>query len=147
MPKAIRIEKTGGPEVLRWEDAEAGEPGAGHVRLRHTAVGVNFIDTYHRSGLYPIPLPSVLGAEGAGVVEAVGPGVSVVRVGDRVAYAGGPPGRTWSGWRRNGCRASARRPADRGAGPLRGRRAPAAGTRHPCSWCRPAGRSAAPTSA
>lgn len=92
MPKAIRLEKTGGPDVLRWEDVEVGEPGPGQVRLRHTAVGVNFIDTYHRSGLYPIPLPSGLGTEGAGVVEAVGPGVSVVGPGDRVAYAGSPPG-------------------------------------------------------
>jgi NADPH:quinone reductase len=92
MPKAIRIEKTGGPEVLRWADVEVGEPGEGQARIRHTAVGVNFIDTYHRSGLYPIPLPSGLGGEAAGVVEAVGPGVTLVRPGDRVAYAGGPPG-------------------------------------------------------
>jgi len=92
MPKAIRITATGGPEVLRWEDVEVGEPGEGQARVRHTAVGVNFIDTYHRSGLYPIPLPSGLGSEAAGVVEAVGPGVTVVKPGDRVAYAGGPPG-------------------------------------------------------
>ena len=92
MPKAIRITATGGPEVLRWEDVEVGEPGEGQARVRHTAVGVNFIDTYHRSGLYPLPLPSGLGSEAAGVVEAVGPGVTVVRPGDRVAYAGGPPG-------------------------------------------------------
>ena len=92
MAKAIRITETGGPEVLRWEDVEVGEPGEGQARVRHTAVGVNFIDTYHRSGLYPIPLPSGLGSEAAGVVEAVGPGVTVVRPGDRVAYAGGPPG-------------------------------------------------------
>src|SRR5689334_5793196 len=92
MPKAIRITETGGPEVLRWEDVEVGEPGEGQARVRHTAVGVNYIDTYHRSGLYPIPLPGGLGSEAAGVVEAVGPGVTVVRPGDRVAYAGGPPG-------------------------------------------------------
>jgi NADPH:quinone reductase len=92
MPKAIRITKTGGPEVMRWEDVEVGEPGAGQARIRHTAVGVNFIDTYHRSGMYPVPLPSGLGSEAAGLVEAVGPGVTVVRPGDRVAYTGGPPG-------------------------------------------------------
>jgi NADPH2:quinone reductase len=92
MPKAMRITETGGPEVLRWEDIDVGEPGEGQVRVRHTAVGVNFIDTYYRSGLYPIPLPSGLGSEAAGVVEAVGPGVTVIRPGDRVAYAGGPPG-------------------------------------------------------
>ncbi len=92
MPKAIRITATGGPEVLRWEDVEVGEPGEGQARIRHTAVGVNFIDTYHRSGLYPIPLPGGLGSEAAGVVESVGTGVAVVKPGDRVAYAGGPPG-------------------------------------------------------
>src|SRR6266550_1034340 len=92
MPKAIRLHQTGGPEVLRWEEVDVGEPGEGQARVRHTAVGVNFIDTYHRSGLYPLPLPSGLGSEAAGVVEAVGPGVTVVRPGDRVAYAGGPPG-------------------------------------------------------
>ncbi len=92
MPKAIRITATGGPEVLRWEDVEVGEPGEGQARVRHTAVGVNFIDTYHRSGLYPIPVPGGLGGEAAGVVEAVGPGVTVVRPGDRVAYGGSPPG-------------------------------------------------------
>jgi NADPH:quinone reductase len=92
MPKAIRITATGGPEVLRWDDVEVGEPGEGQARVRHTAIGVNFIDTYHRSGLYPISLPSGLGSEAAGVVEAVGSGVTVVCPGDRVAYAGGPPG-------------------------------------------------------
>ncbi len=75
MSKAMRLYKTGGPEVLRWEDIDVGQPGEGQVRVRHTAIGVNFIDTYHRSGLYPIPLPGSLGSEGAGVVEAVGPGV------------------------------------------------------------------------
>ena len=92
MPKAIRLHQTGGPDVLRWEDVEVGEPVPGQARVRHTAVGVNFVDTYHRSGLYPLPLPGGIGSEAAGVVEAVGPGVSVVRPGDRVAYAGGPPG-------------------------------------------------------
>jgi NADPH2:quinone reductase len=92
MPKAIRFHQTGGPDVLQWEDVAVGEPGPGQVRVRHTAVGVNFIDTYHRTGLYPLPLPSGLGSEAAGVVEAVGAGVEVVRVGERVAYAGGPPG-------------------------------------------------------
>src|SRR3954465_9405203 len=92
MPNATRLHQTGGPDEPRWEDVEVGEPGDGQARVRHTAVGVNFIDTYHRSGLYPLPLPSGLGSEAAGVVEAVGPGVTVVRPGDRVAYAGGPPG-------------------------------------------------------
>ena len=92
MPKAIRLHQTGGPDVLKWEDVEVGEPGPGQARVRHTAVGVNFVDTYHRSGLYPVQLPGGLGGEGAGVVEAVGPGVTGVRPGDRVAHAGGPPG-------------------------------------------------------
>jgi NADPH:quinone reductase len=92
MAKVVRLHAAGGPEVLRWEDVEIGEPGEGQARVRHTAVGVNFIDTYHRSGLYPLPLPTGIGSEAAGVVEAVGPGDSVVRPGDRVAYAGGPPG-------------------------------------------------------
>jgi NADPH2:quinone reductase len=92
MVKVVRFHETGGPEVLGWEDLEVGEPGEGQARVRHTAVGVNFIDTYHRSGLYPLPLPSGLGSEAACVVEAVGPSVTVVRPGDRVAYAGGPPG-------------------------------------------------------
>jgi NADPH2:quinone reductase len=92
MPKAIRLHQTGGPDVLKWEDVEVGEPGPGQARVRHAAVGVNFVDTYHRSGLYPVQLPGGLGGEGAGVVEAVGPGVTGVRPGDRVAYAGGPPG-------------------------------------------------------
>lgn len=92
MSFAIRIHKTGGPEVLHWEEVAVGDPAPGQARVRHAAVGLNFIDTYHRSGLYPLPLPSGLGLEGAGVVEAVGEGVSHVRVGDRVAYAGGPVG-------------------------------------------------------
>lgn len=92
MPHAIRIHRTGGPEVLCWEDVEVAPPAAGEARVRHHAVGLNFIDTYHRTGLYPMLLPSGLGMEGAGVVEAVGEGVGDVRVGDRVAYAGGPVG-------------------------------------------------------
>ncbi len=92
MPKAIQFKQAGGPEVLQWEEVQVGPPGEGQARIRHTAVGVNFIDTYHRSGLYPIPMPGGLGSEAAGIVEAVGPGVTVVKPGDRVAYAGGPPG-------------------------------------------------------
>lgn len=92
MPHAIRIHQTGGPEVLRWEEVAVGDPAPGEARVRHEAVGLNFIDTYHRSGLYPLPLPSGIGLEGAGVVEAVGAGVTNVKVGDRVAYAGGPVG-------------------------------------------------------
>jgi NADPH2:quinone reductase len=93
MPKAIRIHNTGGPEVLVYEDVAVGEPGPGQARVRHTAIGLNFIDTYHRSGLYPVDkLPAVLGMEGAGVVEAVGSGVREVKAGDRVAYAAPPPG-------------------------------------------------------
>jgi len=92
MPNAIRIHQTGGPEVLQWESVVVGEPGAGEARVRHTAVGLNYIDTYHRSGLYKLPLPSGIGVEAAGVVEAVGPGVTDIRKGDRVAYGGAPPG-------------------------------------------------------
>lgn len=93
MTHAIRIHATGGPEVLKWEEINVGEPGPGEARVRHEAVGLNFIDVYHRTGLYPIPaLPSGLGLEAAGVVEAVGKGVSEVAPGDRVAYAGGPVG-------------------------------------------------------
>jgi NADPH2:quinone reductase len=92
MPFAIRFHQTGGPEVLTWEEVAVGDPGPGQARVRHEAVGLNFIDTYHRSGLYPMPLPSGLGTEGAGVVEAVGEGVVDVKPGDRVAYAGGPVG-------------------------------------------------------
>ena len=92
MAKAIRFSQTGGPEVLSYEDVEVGAPGAGEARVRHNVIGLNFIDTYQRSGLYPMPLPSGLGMEASGVVEAVGSGVSYVKVGDRVAYAGGPPG-------------------------------------------------------
>ena len=92
MPHAIRIHANGGPEVLRWEEVAVGDPGPGEARVRHTAVGVNYIDTYHRSGLYKLPMPSGLGAEAAGIVEAVGPGVDWVKPGDRVAYCGGPLG-------------------------------------------------------
>ncbi len=92
MTHAIRFHRTGGPEVLQWEEVSVGEPGPGEARVRHAAVGLNFIDTYHRSGLYPVPLPSGIGLEGAGTVEALGPGVAHLQVGDRVAYAGGPLG-------------------------------------------------------
>ncbi len=93
MSKAIVINQTGGPEVLRWVDYDPGQPGPGEVRLRHEAVGLNFIDVYHRTGLYPLPsLPAVPGMEGSGTVEAVGDGVTEVAAGDRVAYAGLPPG-------------------------------------------------------
>jgi NADPH2:quinone reductase len=81
------MHETGGPDVMRWEEVEVGQPGAGEVRVRNTAVGLNFIDTYHRTGLYPMPLPTTLGMEGAGVIEAVGPKVKGFKVGDRVAYA------------------------------------------------------------
>jgi NADPH2:quinone reductase len=93
MSKAIRVERTGGPETLQWADVPVGQPGPGEALVRHTAIGVNFIDVYHRRGLYPLPsLPAVIGLEAAGRVEAVGPGVTEVVVGDRVAYAGGPTG-------------------------------------------------------
>jgi NADPH:quinone reductase len=87
MTHAIRIHSFGGPEVLRWESVDVPDPGAGQVRVRHTAIGLNFIDTYERTGLYVVTLPAVLGREAAGVVEAVGPRVSQIKVGDRVAYA------------------------------------------------------------
>lgn len=92
MTHGVLIERTGGPEVLTWREVPAHDPGPGEARVRHTAVGVNFIDVYHRLGLYPLPLPAVLGMEAAGRVEAVGPNVTDVAVGDRVAYAGGPTG-------------------------------------------------------
>ena len=93
MAKAIRIHQTGGPEVLQWDDVDIGSPDAGEVQLQQTAVGLNFIDTYHRSGLYPTDsLPVVLGMEGAGVVGTLGDGVEGLSAGDRVAYAGGPIG-------------------------------------------------------
>ena len=93
MSKAIRMHETGGPHVFRWEDHDPGMPGPGEARVRHSAVGLNFIDVYHRTGLYPLPsLPQIPGLEGAGVVEAVAPDVNDIAVGDRVAYAGIPPG-------------------------------------------------------
>jgi len=90
--KAIRFEKTGGPDVLEYKDVDLAPPGRGQARVRHTAIGVNFIDTYHRSGLYPVALPSGLGMEAAGVVDALGEGVTGLSVGDRVGYCGGPIG-------------------------------------------------------
>ncbi len=90
--KAIRFHQPGGPEVMKYEDVELAAPGAGEVRVRHTAVGLNYIDTYHRSGAYPLPLPSGIGLEAAGVVEEVGAGVTSLKAGDRVAYGAGPIG-------------------------------------------------------
>ena len=90
MTKAIRIHETGGPDVLKWEDVDVPAPGAGEALVRQTAAGLNFIDTYQRSGLYPIALPAIMGNEGAGVVEAVGDGVTEVKPGDRVAYHSAP---------------------------------------------------------
>ncbi len=87
MPYAIRIHETGGPEKMRWEEVRVETPGSGQVLVRNTAIGLNYIDTYHRSGLYPIALPATLGMEGAGIVETVGPKVSGFKAGDRVAYA------------------------------------------------------------
>ena len=92
MVKAVRFHETGGPEVLRLDDIDTGHPVSGQILVRHTAIGLNYIDTYHRSGLYPLSLPSGIGMEGAGVVEAVGPGVSTLSEGDRIAYASPPPG-------------------------------------------------------
>ena len=92
MAHAIRFHQTGGTEVLVWEEIEVGRPGPGEVRLRHRTIGVNYIDIYIRSGLNPAPLPSGLGTEAVGVVEEIGPGVTEVKVGDRVAYSGGPLG-------------------------------------------------------
>ncbi|MBV8658316.1 MAG: quinone oxidoreductase [Burkholderiales bacterium] len=92
MATQIRFHETGGPEVLKLETTEIGTPGLGQAHVRHMAIGVNYIDTYQRSGLYPLSLPSGLGSEAAGVVVAVGEGVDVVKPGDRVAYAGGPLG-------------------------------------------------------
>jgi NADPH:quinone reductase len=92
MAKGIRFYETGGPEVLRWESMEVGTPGAGEVRIRHAAVGLNFADTYFRTGLYPSPLPAGMGVEAAGVIEEVGPGVIGFAEGDRVTYTGSPLG-------------------------------------------------------
>ena len=93
MTHAMRIHQTGGPEVLRWEEVEVGTPGDGEVLLRQTAVGLNFLDVYHRNGAYKLPeLPTAIGMEAAGIVEAVGEGVADLKPGDRVAYAGYRPG-------------------------------------------------------
>ena len=92
MVRAIRMEATGGVEVLHWEEVTLDPPGEGEAQIRHTAIGVNFIDTYHRTGLYPVELPCVLGMEAAGVVEDVGQGVAHVETGDRVVYGAGPIG-------------------------------------------------------
>ena len=91
MTRAIRFESFGGPEVLQYREVEVPEPGEGEARVAHRAIGVNFIDVYHRTGLYPLTLPSGLGGEGAGVVTAVGPGVRHLKAGDRVAYTAPPP--------------------------------------------------------
>src|SRR5690348_7480991 len=92
MAHAIRIHQPGGPEVMQWEEFTPGEPGPGEARVRHTAIGLNYIDTYHRTGLYKLSLPSGIGSEAAGVVVSVGSGVTDVAPGDRVAYSGGPLG-------------------------------------------------------
>ena len=92
MSKAIRIEKNGGPEVLQLVDVQVGDPGPGEIRIRHKAIGLNFIDVYQRDGLYPLAMPLQLGMEASGIVEAVGEGVSHLKVGDRAAYASQPPG-------------------------------------------------------
>src|SRR6478672_2674271 len=92
MTHAIRFHKTGGPEVLVWEEVQVGKPGPGEARIRHTAVGLNFVDIYNRSGLYPMALPSGIGGEAAGVVEEVGAGVTDLKPGDRVAYGAAPIG-------------------------------------------------------
>ena len=92
MSKAIRIDRNGGPEEMKLVDVTVGEPGPGEIRIRHKAVGLNFIDVYQRTGLYALPMPLQLGMEGAGIVEAVGDGVTHLKVGDRAAYASNPPG-------------------------------------------------------
>ncbi len=92
MTKAIRVHKTGGPEVLKWEDVQLGDLTKRQVRLKHTAIGLNFIDCYHRSGLYPVELPLTLGSEGVGIVEAIGSEVVGIDIGQRVAYCGGQTG-------------------------------------------------------
>src|SRR3978361_1892118 len=92
MTHAMRFHKPGGPEVLVWEEVPVGKPGAGEARIRHTAVGLNFVDIYNRSGLYPVALPSGLGSEEAGGGEGDGPGGTVLKPGDRVAYGSAPAG-------------------------------------------------------
>jgi NADPH2:quinone reductase len=90
MAKAVRYHKQGGPEVLQVDDVQVGDPGQGQVRIRHTAIGVNFVDVYQRSGLYPMQLPGIAGNEAAGVVDAIGPGVKGLKIGDRITYTGLP---------------------------------------------------------
>jgi NADPH:quinone reductase len=92
MTRAVKIEQAGGPEQLKIVDVQVGDPGPGEIRIRHKAVGLNFIDVYHRTGLYPLPLPAGIGGEGAGIVEAVGEGVTHLKTGDRAAYASNVPG-------------------------------------------------------
>ena len=92
MPIAVQIDRPGGPEEMKLVDLPVGQPGPGQVRIRHHAIGLNFIDVYQRTGLYPLPMPLTLGMEGAGVIEAVGEGVTHLKPGDRAAYAGNPPG-------------------------------------------------------
>ncbi|MBC7602089.1 MAG: quinone oxidoreductase, partial [Ramlibacter sp.] len=92
MMKAVKISQPGGPEELKIVEVEVGDPGPGEIRIRHKAVGLNFIDVYHRTGLYPLPLPAGIGGEGAGIVEAVGEGVTHLKAGDRAAYASNQPG-------------------------------------------------------
>ncbi|MEP6740303.1 MAG: alcohol dehydrogenase catalytic domain-containing protein, partial [Caldimonas sp.] len=90
--KTVRIDKAGGPEEMKLVDLPVGEPGAGEVRIRHHASGLNYIDVYQRSGVYAMPMPLAMGNEGAGVIEAVGAGVTHLKAGDRAAYCSGPPG-------------------------------------------------------
>lgn len=92
MTQAVRIRQIGGPEVLELADVDVGQPGPGEIRIKHHAVGLNFIDVYHRTGLYPLPMPASIGMEAAGIVEAVGEGVTHLKAGDRAAYASQPPG-------------------------------------------------------
>src|SRR3974390_3619060 len=92
MTRAIRIDRGGGPECLSLREVDRGEPQPGQIAIRHTAIGVNYIDIYHRSGVYPLPLPATLGIEGAGTVVAVGPEVEAIKIGDRRAHAGGATG-------------------------------------------------------
>src|ERR1700749_2805930 len=92
MTHAIRFHKAGGPDVLSWEEVQVGKPGPGEARIRHTAVGLNFVDVYNRTGLYPAQLPASLGSEAAGVVDAVGPGFTGLNPGARVAYGSAPVG-------------------------------------------------------
>ena len=92
MSKAVQIRQVGGPEQMELVDVQVGEPGPGQIRIRHKAIGLNYIDVYQRTGLYNLPLPLQLGMEGAGIVEAVGEGVTHLKVGDRAAYASNPPG-------------------------------------------------------